>query len=112
FFALYITLQVPLFIGFILAIVALRKEEARVTRERLGDYAAAGWFTPEEVTMLATPAGRKVGMTWAASLRGDRRALMKSFIKDATALAAVRQRAILGRDPLAADDERALLTRT
>lgn len=112
FFALYITLQVPLFIGFILAIVALRREEARVTRERLGDYAAAGWFTPEEITMLATPAGRKVGLKWAAGLRGDRRPLMKTFIKDAAALAAVRQRAILGRDPLAADDERALLART
>ncbi|MGO2745000.1 PrsW family glutamic-type intramembrane protease [Microbacterium sp.] len=112
FFALYVTLQVPLFIGFILAIVALRREEARITRERLGEYAAAGWFTPEEVTMLATPSGRKVGMRWAASLNGDRRSLMKQFIKDATALAAVRQRAIAGRDPLAADDERALLTRT
>lgn len=112
FLALYITLQVPLFIGFILAIVALRREEARVTRERLGEYATAGWFTPEEVTMLATPAGRKVGMRWAATLRGDRRSLMKQFIRDATALAGVRQRAITGRDPLAADDERALLTRT
>lgn len=112
FFALYITLQVPLFIGFILAIVALRREEARVTRERLSEYAAAGWFTPEEVTMLATPAGRKVGMRWAASLRGDRRSLMKQFIRDATALAAVRQRALIGRDVLASADERALLTRT
>lgn len=112
FFALYITLQVPLFIGFILVIVALRKEEARVTRERLTEYAAAGWFTPEEVTMLATPAGRKVGMRWAATLAGDRRLLMKQFIRDATALAAVRQRALTGRDALAVDDERALLTRT
>jgi len=112
FFAMYITLQVPLFIGFILGIVALRREEARVTRERLGEYASAGWFTPEEVTMLATPAGRKVGMQWAATLSGDRRPLMKQFIKDATALAAVRQRALTGRDALAADDERALLTRT
>ncbi len=112
FFALYVTLQVPLFIGFILVIVALRREEARLTRERLGEYAAAGWFTPEEVTMLATPAGRKVGMQWAATLSGDRRALMKQFIRDAAALAAVRQRAITGRDRLAAEDERALLTRT
>src|SRR5690606_25078480 len=75
FFLLYITLQVPLFVGFILAIVALRREEARLTRERLSEYAAAGWFTPEEVTMLATPAGRRVGLAWAASLRGDRRPL-------------------------------------
>ncbi|WP_404475630.1 PrsW family intramembrane metalloprotease [Microbacterium aerolatum] len=112
FFALYITLQVPLFIGFILGIVALRREEARVTRERLGEYSAAGWFTPEEVMMLATPAGRKVGMQWASTLQGDRRPLMKQFIRDATSLAAVRQRAITGRDPLATDDERALLTRT
>jgi hypothetical protein len=51
-------------------------------------------------------------MKWASTLSGDRRALMKQFITDATALAAVRQRAITGRDPLAADDERALLTRT
>ena len=111
FFLLSILLQVPLFIGFILVVVALRKEEARLTRERLGEYAAAGWFTPEEVTMLATPAGRKVGLHWAASLNGDRRPLMKRFIKDSTALAAVRQRALTGRDALAADDERALLMR-
>jgi RsiW-degrading membrane proteinase PrsW (M82 family) len=112
FFGLYFSLQVPLFVGFIIGIVALRREEARLTKARLGEYAAAGWFTPEEVTMLATPAGRKVGLAWAAQLRGDRRPLMREFIKDATALAAVRQRAITGRDPLAADDERALLIRT
>lgn len=112
FFLLYITLQVPLFIGFVFGIVALRREEARVTRERLGEYAAAGWFTPEEVTMLATPAGRKVGLRWAATLREDRRPIMREFIRDATALAAVRQRAITGRDVHAADDERALLMRT
>ncbi|PRB19110.1 PrsW family intramembrane metalloprotease [Microbacterium sp. MYb62] len=112
FFGLYFTLQVPLFIGFILGIIALRREEARLTRARLEEYAAAGWFTPEEVTMLATPAGRKVGLAWAARLRGDRRPLMRAFIKDATELAAVRQRAITGRDSLAVDDERALLIRT
>lgn len=112
FFALYFTLQVPLFVGFIIGIIALRREEERLTRARLGEYAAAGWFTPQEVTMLATPAGRKAGMDWASRLRGDRRPLMREFIKDATALAAVRQRAITGRDPMAAEDERALLIRT
>ncbi|WP_309065227.1 PrsW family glutamic-type intramembrane protease [Microbacterium sp.] len=111
FLALYLTTQVPLFVGFILTIVALRREEARLTRERLADYAAAGWFTPQEVVMLATPAGRRTGLQWAATLRGDRRPLMRSFIKDATALAAVRQRAIHGHDAYAAEDERALLMR-
>lgn len=112
FFLLYFVLQVPLFVGFILGVIALRREEARLTKARLGDYAAAGWFTPEEVTMLATPGGRKTGLTWAAQLRGDRRPLMREFIKDATMLAAVRQRAITGRDPFAPADEQALLVRT
>ncbi len=112
FFVLYITLQVPLFVGFIFGIIALRREEARITRERLGEYAAAGWFTPQEVVMLATPDGRRTGLSWAASLREDRRPIMRAFIKDATALAAVRQRAVTGRDPLAAADEHALLMRT
>jgi RsiW-degrading membrane proteinase PrsW (M82 family) len=112
FFLLYFVLQVPLFVAFILGIVALRREEARLTRARLGDYAAAGWFTPEEVVMLATPAGRKTGLRWASQLRGDRRPLMREFIKDATMLASVRQRAVTGRDPMAPADEQALLART
>ncbi|PYD01558.1 protease PrsW [Microbacterium esteraromaticum] len=112
FLALYLTTQVPLFIGFIIAILALRREEARLTRVRLGEYAAAGWFTPQEVEMLATPAGRRTGLQWASGLRGDRREVMREFIRDAAALAAVRQRAITGRDPLAAADEHALLMRS
>ena len=112
FLALYLTTQVPLFISFIIAILALRREEARLTRVRLGEYAAAGWFTPQEVEMLATPAGRRTGLQWAAGLRGDRREVMREFIRDAAALAAVRQRAITGRDPLAAADEHALLMRS
>lgn len=112
FLSLYVMLQVPLFIVFIIGVIALRREEARLTRTRLGEYAAAGWFTPQEADMLATPAGRRAGLTWAGTLRGDRRDLMKSFISDATALAAARQRAISGRDPLAREDEQVLLART
>ena len=112
FFGGYLMLQVPLFAGFILGILALRREEARLTRARLGDYGAAGWFTPREVDMLATSSGRRAAVAWARSLSGDRTATMKSFIADATALAAARQRAISGRDPQATEDERVLLTRT
>ena len=80
FFALYLTLQVPLFVLFILGIIALRREEARLTRTRLGDYAAAGWFTAQEVDMLATGSGRRAALAWARTLRGDRTARMKQFI--------------------------------
>lgn len=111
FFLLYFVLQVPMFIISIVVVTKLRGEEQRLTRERLGEYADAGWFTAQEVEMLATPQGRKAAMRWAAGLRGDRRPLMESFITDATQLAAARQRAITGRDPAAREDERVLLER-
>lgn len=113
FFALYVTLQVPLFVLFIVGVVMLRREEERLTAERLGEYAVAGWFTPQEVTMLATPHGRRSAMAWARTLRGDRTGIMKGFIADATALAAVRQRIVTGRDrKYATAAEGTLLERT
>ncbi len=111
FFGLYVTLQVPLFAGFILGAVLLQREEAGFTRRRLADYVPAGWLTPQEVTMLATPAGRRTGLAWASTLRGDRRPLMRAFIADAVALAHVRQRVLLGRDGQARHDEQVLLMR-
>lgn len=112
FFSVYLMLQVPLFLLFVFGILALRREESRLTRTRLGEYAAAGWFTPQEVDMLATPAGRKAGLNWARTLQGDRTPIMKKFIADATALAMARQRAVSGRDPNAGEDERVLLAAT
>ena len=111
FFALYTTLQVPLFVLFIVGVVLLRREEARLTRARLGDYAAAGWFSPGEVDMLATRAGRARAVAWARTLPGDRSAAMRRFIAEATSLAAARQRVVTGRDPAAAVDERVYLER-
>lgn len=112
FFHLYITLQVPLFIAFVLGFIALRREEARLTRQRLGEYAQAGWFTPAEVDLLATGSGRRRATAWARTLPGDRSRQMKTFIAEATSLAAARQRASTGRDPGAVADERARLGRT
>ncbi len=112
FFVLYALVQVPLFVIFIVGIIALRRAESRLTRVRLGEYAQAGWFTPEEVEMLATGAGRRKALAWAATLHGDKTPLMKRFIADATSLAAARQRAMSGRDSHAQADERALLART
>jgi RsiW-degrading membrane proteinase PrsW (M82 family) len=112
FFLLYITMQVPLFIGMILGVIGLRREEARLTHARLSEYAAAGWFTVGEVEMLATRNGRKHGLIWAANLRGNRTSLMREFIRDATTLAAARQRIVTGRDPHAPALEQELLART
>lgn len=111
FLLVYVVLQVPLFAAFMLGFILLRREEARLTRARLGEYAAAGWFAPVEVDLLATPSGRRRAIGWARSLRPDRSTQMKAFIAEATALAAARQRALTGRDPGAAEDERVYLAR-
>lgn len=106
-FLLYVVVQVPLFAGAIVLVVQLRKREAKLTQDRLAEYAAAGWISPAEVATLGTGAGRKQAMTWAKSTGHG--ILMKSYIRDATRLAFTRQRIISRRDIAAQGDERELL---
>jgi RsiW-degrading membrane proteinase PrsW (M82 family) len=96
FLAQYILVQVPIFLLAVLVIVLLRVAERRLTRQRLKEYAAAGWFTPPEVEMLSTTAGRRAALRWARSV--GRGAQMKAFLRAATQLAFTRQRILIGRD--------------
>lgn len=96
FLAFYFLLQVPLFVLAVTGVILLRRGEQRLTRQRLGEYAAAGWFTPQEVLMLSTRAGRHQAMAWASAF-GARRT-MKAFISDATRLALTRQQIAAGRE--------------
>jgi RsiW-degrading membrane proteinase PrsW (M82 family) len=96
FLAQYLFVQVPIFLVAILVIVLLRVAENRLTRQRLKEYAAAGWFTAPEVEMLATAGGRRAARRWAASVGRDRQ--MKDFLRAATHLAFTRQRILSGRD--------------
>ncbi|MRG61392.1 PrsW family intramembrane metalloprotease [Agromyces sp. CFH 90414] len=109
---LYLTVQVPIFAAAVVATVLLRRREVAITRARLAEYAAAGWFAPAEVDMLATHAGRRGAMRWAKGLRPARTATMRRLIADATHLAFDRQMIATGRaDVRRAHDERALLAR-
>jgi hypothetical protein len=72
----------------------LRRKEEKLTVQRLGDYAAVGWFTPAEVAMLATPLGRRQARAWAHGQPQARRQAMNRFITDATRLASVRERLV------------------
>lgn len=96
----YLLVQVPIFVALIVMTVLVRRHEIRLTEARLGEYAAAGWFTPAEVQMLATWPGRRQARAWARTLPGDRSAAMKTFTRDATRLAMTRQRMITGRNEL------------
>jgi len=108
FFGYYAVVQLPLFIGGLLLVRYLRRRESELTFARLTEYAAAGWFSPAEVTSLATGAGRRQARAWAASLGLS--AVMKRYTRDATRLAFTRQRLVTGRAAAGAEaDEEALL---
>ncbi|TPV53237.1 PrsW family intramembrane metalloprotease [Pseudarthrobacter phenanthrenivorans] len=92
----YILVQVPIFFLAVGGIILLRVAEKRLTRQRLLEYSAAGWFTPAEVELLATLGGRRTALSWAAGYGKKRQ--MKEFLKAATRLANTRQRILSGRD--------------
>lgn len=92
----YIIIQVPIFVLAVTGVILLRVAESRLTRQRLLEYAAAGWFSPAEVELMATPRGRRTALHWAAGY--NRRPQMKSFLQAATQLAFTRQRILSGRD--------------
>lgn len=108
FFIYYVVVQVPLFIGAIILVVALRRHEARLTKLRLDEYAAAGWFNTDETTALATSRGRSQAIAWAR--QHGLGAVMRGYIRDATRLAFIRQRLVIGHDVVGAQvDEAAVL---
>jgi RsiW-degrading membrane proteinase PrsW (M82 family) len=110
FYEYYFLVQVPLFALAIVMVVLLRRREQRLTQQRLGDYAAAGWFNAGEIAAIATPGGRRQARAWAS--QHGVKPVMKHYIRDATRLALTRNRIIIGRDrALAQLDETALLTK-
>jgi RsiW-degrading membrane proteinase PrsW (M82 family) len=100
-YALYYGLiQVPIFIALIVMTILVRRHEIRLTHARLSEYAAAGWFVPAEVQMLASWSGRRQAISWARTLPGNKARVMKQFAQDATRLAFTRQRILTGRNDL------------
>ncbi len=108
FYGYYALVQFPLFVTMVLVVSYLRRVEAKLTYARLLEYAAAGWFNPDEIPAIATPAGRRRALAWARS-RGVAGA-MRRYILVSTRLAFARQRIVAGRQGIGAQaDEAALL---
>lgn len=108
FYLYYLLVQVPMFLVGVWLVVLLRRQEMRLTFARLTEYAEVGWFHPQEVAMLSTPAGRRGAMAWARA--NGVAGLMRSFIGDATRLAYARQQILGDRDAIGARaDEASLL---
>ena len=89
---LFALVQVPLFVGFLLLLRWARTRESRIVRDTLTGYGMAGWFTPAEVAMLASPAERRRARRWARGV-GGRQAerAMEAFQDESGELAMVRK---------------------
>ncbi len=109
FFGYYAIVQFPLFVLAIVLVRFLRKQESKLTFDRLSEYASVGWFSKDEIPALATRQGRRQALAWAR--RNGKGDAMKRYIRDATALAFTRQRIITGRGGIGATaDESAVLS--
>ena len=108
FYGYYLVVQVPLFVGAILLVQYLRRQESALTHDRLTEYAEAGWLHPDEEDVVATPQGRRQAIAWART--SGHGAQMRAYIRAATRLAFARQRIVTGRGRAGAvADEPALL---
>jgi RsiW-degrading membrane proteinase PrsW (M82 family) len=91
--AVYVVVEVPIFLAFTAFVVWLRRREGRLIGRYLSAYADAGWLTHGEVQMLSTMGGRRSARVWARSTAG-RRGLssMRRFQDSASELALLRAR--------------------
>ncbi|SPT54093.1 Uncharacterised protein [Actinomyces bovis] len=92
----YFAVEMPLFIGFVALVVALRAAEQKNLRNRLIDYASSGWFVPAEIEMLSTFTGRRLARAWAGRMGPRQGAAMEDFQKASSELANLRRRAMQG----------------
>lgn len=100
FYVYYAVVQVPLFLLGLSFVAYLRRQEQLISAERLAEYGRAGWFSPTEVALLSSAAGRNAGMAWAR--RHGLSDAYARFTKHATRLAFARQRIVSGRDRIGA----------
>lgn len=110
----YLLIEVPIFLGAVVVVLVVRGRERAITRARLAEYAAAGWFTAEEVALISTADGRRRALRWARAQADPRRArtAVNRLIRDATRLGHARQRLLRGRASIGrTPDERELLAR-
>ncbi|WP_245613792.1 PrsW family intramembrane metalloprotease [Knoellia sinensis] len=91
--AVYLLVQVPLFVAFLGFVVWVRRREGRLIGQFLNAYADAGWLSSGEVAMLESMPRRREARQWARA-NGGRGALksMEDFQDAASELALLRRR--------------------
>ncbi|GGL28167.1 membrane protein [Phycicoccus endophyticus] len=91
--AVYVLVEVPVFLGYVVFVVWARRREGRLIGRFLRPYADAGWLSRSEVTMLSSMGHRREARMWARANAGPRGlAAMRDFQDTASELALLRRR--------------------
>lgn len=109
--AVYLLVEVPVFLAFVGFVVWTRRREGRLIGYFLRPYADAGWISPGEVAMLSSMPRRREARVWARMNAGPQGlAAMRAFQDTASELALLRRRMQHeAADSHALDQERELL---
>lgn len=112
FVAVYVLVQVPIFVIAVSLAVYARRREGRLIGRHLAVYGTTGWLTGREIQMLASLPGRRDARGWAARTGGaTARKAMRDFQELGSELAFLRERMERGSAPEDAPvQEYALLT--
>ncbi len=109
--SVYLVVEVPIFVAFVVLVVWARRREGRLIGRHLSAYADAGWLSPSEVQMLSTMSARRSARVWARTTGG--RAMLRSmrrFQDSSSELALLRARMYhSAADAKALETERDLL---
>lgn len=93
----YLTVQVPIFALLAVIAIWLRVRERRILRRQLSEYGRAGWFSPDEVTMLLSMRKRRKAEKWAAGHGALARMGMRDLIRATVELGMDRHSILFGR---------------
>jgi hypothetical protein len=100
FVAVYVLVQVPIFVIAVSLAVYARRREGRLIGRHLAVYGTTGWLTVREIEMLASLPGRRDARGWAARTGGTTaRKAMRDFQELGSELAFLRERMERGTAP-------------
>lgn len=111
-FAVYLSVEVPVFLAFVAMVIWTRNYEGRLIGRFLTPYVTAGWLSGAEVAMLSSMPRRREALRWARA-NGGRAGLaaMRRYQDAASEVAMLRRRMTHTRvDEQALADERMLLS--
>lgn len=82
----YVLVELPLFLAWLAAVLALSSADAKRIRRGLAAYVAGGWVLPAEIEMASSSSARRNARVWARTGGPDAERAMGSLLVELAAL--------------------------